>query len=314
MSILSSDYLLKILQEEMPGYRDRIYSPLVTLSTAISQVLSEDHSCKEAVARILADRIDKGLSRCSPLTGGYCQARNRLSENMIFLLLRETGEGLHKNIPAAWQWKGRNVVLADGSTISMPDTPANQAVWPQHGKQKPGVGFPIARLVILTSLVTGSVLDVAIGPYQGKETGEHALLRQIISSLSPGDVLVADRYYCSYFLIAILINMGINAVFQNHTCRKIDFRRGQRLGKRDHIVQWEKPSRPAWMDEKTYAMLPNSIRVRETKAGGKILVSTFLDADAVTKQELADLYEKRWHVEINLKFIKQIMQMDILRL
>lgn len=293
--------------------RDRVYSPVVTLSAFISQVLSEDHSCREAVARVVADRIEQGKEPCSPGTGGYCQARKRLSNDLITRILRETGANLHRETPAYWQWKGRNVVLADGTTVSMPDTADNQADFPQPASQQPGVGFPLARLVVLISLATGGVLDVAVGPNKGKETGEHALLRQILSSLKSGDVLVADRYYCSYFLIAMLREMDVDIVVQIHANRKVDFRKGKRLGKRDHIVEWEKPTRPQWMDKDTYNAMPSHMSVRETRVNGRVLVSTILEVRQATRDELNELYQSRWKVEIDLKYIKQIMKMDILR-
>ena len=305
--------MLSDLDSQIPKFRDRVYSPVVTLSAFISQVLSEDHSCKEAVARILADRIAKGKKRCSPNTSGYCQARNRLPEQWISDLIRSTGAKLHRETPSEWLWKGRRVVLGDGSTVSMPDTKKNQEEYPQPAISKQGVGFPLARLVVLTSLATGAVLDIALGPYQGKGAGEQTLLRQILGALRSGDVFVADRYYGTYFLMVFLAEMGVDAVFQSHSSRRVDFRKGQRLGKLDHIVEWKKSKRPDWMDRETYAAMPQSIRVRETKVGGKVITSTFLNPEDVTKEDLGRLYKQRWLVEINLKFIKQILQMDILR-
>lgn len=311
--VLASDSLIQILEEETPEFRDRVYPPVVTLSAFLGQVLSDDHSCQEAVSRVLAERVEQGEAPCSPGTSAYCQARKRLPKKLIFRLLRETGKRLHDGTPPPWQWKGRKVVLADGSTVSMSDTPENQAAYPQPESQKPGLGFPLARLVVLISLAVGGVLDVAIETYQGKETGEHALLRQILDALDAGDVLIADRYYCSYFLIAVLQLMGVDMVFQNHASRKVDFRKGQRLGKRDHVVAWSKPARPDWMDQETYAAMPATLTVRETKVAGRVLVSTFLDPKEVHREELGDLYRRRWEVEIDLKFIKQVLHMDILR-
>ena len=195
----------------------------------------------------------------------------------------------------------------------MPDTPDNQEKYPQPASQKPGLGFPLARLVVLISLATGGVLDVAVGPNKGKKTGEHALLRQIMEVFKTGDILIADRYYCSYFLLAILHKMEVDAVFQIHASRKIDFRKGRRLGKRDHVVEWRKPVRPDWMDLDTYEEMPAKLPIRETQVGRLVLVSTFLDQKEVTRKDLGDLYKLRWTVEIDLKFIKEIMKMDILR-
>jgi hypothetical protein len=305
--------MIKIVEETAGLFRDRVFSPVVTLSAFIFQVLSEDHSCRETVLKVRSDLIAQGKPPCSPGTGGYCQARGRLPKELIYRAVRETGSKLHQESDIEWLWKGRRVVLADGSTVSMPDTPANQKDFPQPKSQEPGIGFPIARLVILTSLASGSVLDCALGPWRGKETGEHALLRQILGSLESDDVLVADRYYCSFFLIAMLGIAGIDFVFQNHTKRKVDFRRGERLGKKDHIVKWLKPVRPEWMDKETYETMPDTLTVRETKVDGRILVSNFLDTGMVTRLDLAELYRMRWTIEIDLKFIKQILKMDVLR-
>ncbi len=294
-------------------FRDRIFSPVVTLSAFIAQVLSEDHSCAWAVAQVNAERVAQGKKPCSPETGAYCQARQRLPNELILQLLRETGARLHKDTLPNWQWRGRRIVLADGTTVSMPDTPANQAEFPQPASQKPGLGFPLARLVVLLSLATGGVLDVAVGPNKGKTTGEHALFRQILDALQPGDLLLADRYYCSYFLLAALLQMNVDAVFQVHASRKVDFRRGRRLGKRDHIVEWSKPARPDWMDLDTYKAMPSKLPIRETRVGGLVLVSTFLDPKEVAREDLGDLYKLRWAVEVNLKFIKEIMKMGVLR-
>ena len=301
------------LDNHLSEFRARVFSPVVTLSAFISQVLSEDKACRAAVARVLADRIDKGEKPCSSNTSGYCQARNRLPGKWILELTRSTGAKLHKEMSSEWLWKGRRVVLGDGSTVSMPDTEKNQEEYPQPKTSKKGVGFPLARLVVLISLATGAVLDVAIGSYQGKGSGEQTLLRKILGTLKPGEVFVADRYYCTYFLIATLQAMGVDVVFQNHSSRKTDFRKGKRLGKRDHIVEWEKSKRPDWMDCETYEAMPQSIRLRETKVDGKVLVSTFLDPKEVTKKDLGKLYKQRWYVETGLKYIKQILQMDILR-
>jgi len=304
---------MRFMEEKMAAFRDRIFSPVVTLSAFIAQVLSEDHSCAWAVAQVNAERIVQGKKPCSSETSAYCQARQRLPNELILHVLRETGVKLHKDTHSDWQWRGRRIVMADGTTLSMPDTPANQAEFPQPASQKPGLGFPLARLVILLSLATGGVLDMAVGPNKGKKTGEHALLRQILGALSPDDILIADRYYCSYFLLAVLLQMKVDAVFQIHASRRVDFRRGRRLGKRDHIVEWSKPTRPDWMEIEDYEAMPSTLSIRETKVGGLVVVSTFLDPKEVTREDLWKLYKLRWTVEINLKFIKEIMKMGILR-
>jgi hypothetical protein len=161
-----------------------------------------------------------------------------------------------------------------------------------------------------------------MGPYSGKETGEHALLRQLLGGLQSGDVLLGDCYYASFFLIAMLMQMGVDAVFPMHASRDCDFRRGKRLGKKDHLVSWKKPAKPKWMNLETYKEFPDTIMVREVavssgsqgfRAKTRVMVTTFVDAKEVTKTDLGDLYDCRWFVEISLKAIKETMGMDILR-
>jgi IS4 transposase len=280
----------------------------------LSQALSSDHSCQNAVAKVIAERVAQGEPPCSSNTKSYCKARLRLPESLIRRLVRETGKLLHLKSEEDWKWKGRSVKLVDGTTVSMPDTPENQKTYPQPEGQKPGVGFPIARLVAIISLSCGAVLDVAIGPYKGKETGEHALLRQILGSISAGDIMLGDRYYCSYFLIVILQRLGADAVFQIHGSRKSDFRRGKHLGKKDHIVIWEKPKQlPNWMNESMYCQMPDTLTIREIKINGKVITTTFLNPKEVTRNEIGELYTKRWLIEVDFRFIKTVLQMDILR-
>ncbi len=275
--------------------------------------LLSDHSCRDAVARVVAELVSEGKPACSANNSPYVRARQRLPEELPKQLMKETGAALDEQLDRQWYWKERPVKLVDGTTVTMPDTPENQEAYPQPDSQKPGLGFPIARLVGITSLSSGALLDYAIGPYQGKETGEHALLRAILDSFSRGDIMLADRYYCSYFLIAMLRSMGVDAVFQQHASRKSDFRRGQRLGIKDHLITWTKPPRPNWMDEETYLTMPMTLTVREIKSDGKVIVTTILDPKQATRKEIGKLYTQRWLVEVDLRSIKETLQMGVLR-
>ena len=171
----------------------------------------------------------------------------------------------------------------------------------------------MARLVAIVSLCTGAVLEWAIEACEGKNTGETALLWQLMPRLARGDVVIADGYYAGYFMIAGLIALGVDIVMPQHHLRFTDFRRGQRLGVRDHVVDWQRPKRPDWMDEATYATMPETLTMREVRSAGRTLVTTLIDARATPPQALAQLYALRWHVELDLRTIKTVMQMDILR-
>jgi hypothetical protein len=206
--------------------------------------------------------------------------------------------------------------------VLLPDTPANQAAYPQPRSQKPGVGFPSMRLVLLLGLATAACLGAAPGPYAGKETGESALLRTLLGQLRAGDVLVADRYYCSYWLVALARASGVDVVFRMHQVRHYDFRRGRRLGKGDHVVRWVKPRRPAWLGEAAYAAVPDALTVRELRVAvgvpgcrvkSLVLATTLVDETAYPRADVADLYHDRWHAELDLRSIKSFLGMELLR-
>src|SRR5689334_14045107 len=176
----------------LTGWLDRIFSPLVTLWVFLGQVLSADHSCRAAVARLIAHRLAQGQRPCSAQTGAYCQARQRLPESFFADVARQAGKALEAAVDPRWLWKGRHVYLFDGTTVSMPDTPENQAAYPQVYNQKPGLGFPIARVGALISLACGAVLDLGVCRYAGKGQGEVSLLRRLWGVLAAGDVILAD--------------------------------------------------------------------------------------------------------------------------
>jgi hypothetical protein len=205
-------------------------------------------------------------------------------------------------------------VLADGATMLMPDTDENQNDYPQQGNQKPGLGFPIVRIVGLLSLATGTCLNYALGPYQGKGSGESSLLCELLDTLGEKDLLIADRYYSTYALIALMRAKRTPVLTRLHAQKKADFRRGQRLGARDHLAVYYKPKRkPVWMSKHAYAELPDTITVREFAVNGTVYVTTLLDAKAYPKKALAALYHQRWKIELDFRTIKTDMGMEMLR-
>lgn len=311
--VLPMQSLIRWVAEECGNYRQRLYDPLQTLTLFIEQVLGADQSCQDTVARGVSGQVSLGQIPCSLNTAAYCKARSRLALGLIERLGREMGKMLCTQQPRAWRWRDREVKLVDGTTVSMPDTEANQASFPRSRTQKPGLGFPLARLVTLVSLSRGAVLDWASGPCEGKQTGETALLWRLAQRLQRGDIVIADRYYAGYFLIALLVQMGVDVVIRQHQRRHTDFRRGQRLGARDHLVSWPKLQRPSWMDADTYAAMPETLRMREVNVGGWTLVTTLTDAKEVSKRDLFELYRARWQIELDLRSIKTSMRMDVLR-
>jgi hypothetical protein len=320
--ILDAEMVEAALAAEGVPYRERIYTPLVTLCVFLSQVLDPDHSCRAAVARLIVWLAVNGRKTCAPETGSYCDARQRLPVGVVTRLVRQTARESEDRAPDAWLWKGRRVGLVDGTTASMPDTPENQQAFPQATTQGVGLGFPLVRMVALISLATGVVRDLALGPYSGKETGETALFRTLWDGLAAGEIVLGDRVFASFFGIAGLKQRDVAGLFRMHQRRKFDFRRGRRLGVEDHVVTWTKPARPAWMDEETYAQIPDELKIRELRVTVEqpgfrvnelVLVTTMLDAEAYTKGELADLFLQRWNIELDLRSIKDVLQMDVLR-
>ena len=305
------------------AWRQRIYTPWITLGIFLSQVLSDDHSCDDAVDRFQKFRYDRGLPAVSTDTASYCEARSRLPEAVLWDLVRQTGRSIHRRAKASWLFHGRSVKIADGSTVSMPDTPENQAAYPQAKAQKPGVGFPIARILVVFCLAVGTVLQAAVGPYQGKQTSELALLRQIIEQFQPGDIFLADRFFCSYWILAALLARRVDVVVRLHQCRSADFRRGRRIGREDHVVTWERPKQvPDWMTRAEYDTMPDRITIRELRVRvadktkrvrSLVIVTTLLDAEAYPAKALGGLFRQRWDAELDLRSLKAEMRMDVLR-
>jgi hypothetical protein len=304
-------------------WRNRAYTPWITLSMFLSQVLAADPSCDQAVDRFQKYLYDHGLPKVAIETTSYCEARIRLPENVVWVLLRQIGQSIHQKAKESWLFHGRSVKIIDGSTVSMPDTPENQAEYPQSKSQKAGLGFPIARILVVLSLAVGTVLEAAVGPHEGKKTSELALLRQIISQFQRGDIVLADRLFGSYWVIAALLERGVDVVTRLHQSRKGDFRRGRRIGREDHIVTWTKPtSVPEWMSRAEYDEMPAQISIRELRVRVTdkaervqklVIVTTLLDAKTYPAAELGGLYRKRWHAELDLRSLKSNMKMDVLR-
>jgi hypothetical protein len=303
-------------------FRHRLFCPALTLWTFLSQVLDPDHSCRAAVARVLAWRVRRGLPPCSADTGAYCKARQRLPQELLAQLTRDTGhEGLSQAAPA-WCWQGRPVKVVDGTGLSMPDTKANRKHYPPSRQARPGCGFPLMRLVVLFSLAVGTVLDAAFSPHRGQGTGELSLWRTLEHGLQAGDVLLADRGFCCFWTLAQAQARGADAVLRLHQGWIKDARWGRRLGAGSRGLRLLKPTRPAWLEAADYQALPEqlhlrtvAVRVRQRGFRTKrlIVVTTLLDPVAVPASALAELYRMRWQVELDLRSLKQTLQMDILR-
>ena len=320
--LLPKEQVEAAVERHQLRFRQRLYTPVVTLWTFLYQVLATDQSCRAAVARLLAFLCVSGHGSGSAKTDPYCKARQRTPEEVVADLARTSGSDLQHQVPPTGLLGGRPIKIVDGTTVSMPDTPENQKAYPQQPGQKKGLGFPIMRLVGLISLSCGAVLDVAMARYSGKRTGETSLLRRIFDQLKAGDVLLADAMFANYWTLALSLERGVDIVSHHDGRRLMDFRKGQRLGRYDHIVDWQKPQKPSWMNPRLYRRLPETLSIRELRVEVRqkgfrcrhlFLVTTLLDAQLYRREELAMAYRCRWHAELDLRSIKHVMQMDVLR-
>jgi hypothetical protein len=317
--VLTEASIRDALTEHGVRYRDRVFSPVTTIWSFLSQVLNEDHSCRDAVSRMIAHRASNGLKTCSPNTASYCKARSRVVTGVLRSLARRTAAELQATAVEEWRWNGRNVFIADGSHVSMPDTPENRATYPQPVVQQPGIGFPLARVTVLLSLATGACHDLAIAPYAGKGTGETTLLRRMYDALSPGDVVLADALFDNYFLACELRERGSELVARVQA---------ERVGSRTvesrpdgDIILWQRPNKPRGMTGEQYRRYPKSLLMRQVTVDARDknnraerfkVVTTMLDA-SVDGGQIGGLYERRWSGEVDIRSIKSTMQMDVLR-
>jgi len=300
----------------------RIYTTAVTVWVFLSQMLSSGHNCVKAVAKLIAYRAAHGLTIPSARSGAYCRSRDKLDEPSMHRLVTETGAAIEDAVPDQWLWRGHRVIVGDGCTLTMADTPENQEAYPQMTTQKPGCGFPILRMVVFFGLATGVVLEAAMGRYKGKLTAEVSLFREMDEILQEDDVYLADRAYSGWFDIARQLARNVHVVLRKHQSRKTDFRTGVRYGKDDHAVFWDKPTRPTWMSKEEYAQYPAFLTLREIKVRiatlgfrtrEAVVVTDLLDDIEYSKEDLAAIYRRRWQAELNLRSLKTIMQMDHLR-
>jgi len=317
--ILTEASIREVLNEHGVPYRDRVFSPVTTIWGFLSQVLSDDHSCRDAVSRIIAHRAANGIPVCSPNTASYCHARGRIPTRVLSTLATRTAEELHTSVGDRWKWNGRSVFILDGSSVSMPDTPENQAMYPQLPQQAAGLGFPLARIVVLLSLETGACHDLAIASYEGKGTGETSLFRRMYGTLKPGDVVLADALFDDYFIACELRNRGIDLVAHAQYERVGSWAAESRPD--GDILVWQRPNKPRGMTGEQYRSYPKQLLMRQVTVDARdknkrvqqFKVVTTILTPSIDGTQIGALYEHRWEGEVDIRSIKCTMQMDILR-
>lgn len=322
---LPTETIEKVFRKHDGLFGGTFYNTAFVLWAFLLQTLSDgkSRSCSTAVGRIAAFCLAVGKKLPDEDTGNYCRARAKLSLNALHELAALIAKNTEVIAPDEWLWKSKHhAKLVDGFTATMPDTPKNQAKYPQHKKQAQGCGFPIMRVCVVLSLATAMVLDAAFAKYEGKETGESALLRQMFSAFDPGDIAVFDRYCCSYMMLALFQSHGVHVCTRINAQRVVDFRKGKKLGSYDRLVTWQRPQRPAWMSEEQYATIPETMELRMLRyslackgrrSKSITVITTLVDHVAYPKEEVAELYGHRWNVELDIRHIKQTLNVDHFR-
>ncbi len=303
--------------DEGPNSRDRAYNLRRTFFVFLSQVLNPNCPCREIVRQIQALFAFHDQDHLDESTSAYCQARKRLPLDRLTRLRVAVAAAGDK---MAELWQDLRPKLIDGTTVSLSDTQKNQRAYPQSRSQKPGCGFPLMKLVGVFSLTTGVLLDYAKG---NKHQSELRLLKGLLDQFKRGDLAVADRGFCSYVLLALLLRRAVHALFRLHHSRPSDLRKGQRLGKNDRLFTWRKPNqRPRWLPQSWWKKIPGELTVRVIRfrlhcrgyrSESVTLVTTLLDPQKYPAEEIAKLYARRWKIELWFRDIKTSMGMEVLR-
>lgn len=305
--------------EEGPNSRERIYSGRRPFFGFLYQVLNPACPCREVVRQVQALFALRSSRPVSEDAGGYCIARGRLPCETLARLRCAVAAHVEQ---AAQLWKGLRVKVIDGTGVSLPDTPANQRRYPQSREQKPGCGFPFLKLVGVFSLATGVLLDYAKG---NQHHHELRLRRRLLDAFKPGDLALADRGFSCYTLLALLWHQHVPGLFRLHQARGGDLRRGKRLGKHDRLVVWRKPrdwARPRYLPQSLWERLAPELTVRVLRLSRRrpgyrtrsvTRVTTLLDAERYSALELAELYARRWQIELWFRDLKTAMGMETLR-
>ena len=304
--------------DEGPNSREQIYSIRRTFSGFLYQVLNPSCPCREVVRQIQSLWALFSPRKVSPETGAYCLARARLPLEILARLRCAIAARAGK---AEELWNGFGVRVLDGTAVSMPDTAKNQRAYPQSAEQKPGCGFPFMKIVGIFSLSTGVLLDYARG---NKHQHELKLLHGLLEFFKKGDLVLADRGFSCYTLLALLWRKGVPALMRLHHARSADLRRGKRLGKNDRLLVWHKPQNwerryiplKLWQclgPELSVRILRYTLRRRGFRTRSVTLVTTLLDPERYPAEQLALLYARRWQIELWFRDIKTSMGLEVLR-
>jgi hypothetical protein len=301
------------------------YNTAIVLWAFISQVLADGKSstASAAVSRIVAFFMARGHRLPSSNTGDYCNARQKLSLDALQELALLVAKNTEVIASSTWLWKEKHhVKLIDGFTATMPDSDENEREFPKRTQKSCGGSLPMMRVCVVLSCATAMILDAAFAKYQGKETGETALLRSMLDSFDADDIAVFDRYCCSYMMLAQFMQRDVHVCTRLNANRSADFSKGERLGKDDVLVTWTRPMRPAWMSVEEYESIPETLTLRMThysleakgfRTENVTVITTLVDPVEYSSEDIAELYGLRWSVELDIRHVKRSLNMDHFR-
>lgn len=303
--------------------RKRIYTPDVTLNAFLSQVVAQDGSCQTAVNGLHVRRVAAKNVKNSLNTSSYSRARKRLKIDAIKTLAKNVSENAYSHSQESWRWMNKKVSILDGSTVAMADTPENIAIYPKRKNQKEFNGFPLSRVMLLSSLETGTIIDFCMAPFKGKGTGEIPLAAKLLDSIEPNSAVVADAMFVSYSFIGLCRSRNLDFLAPQKKNRKYQTVEERKLGPGDRIISIKKPRCPhtGWFDPQEYERLPETTILRQTQITIKrngfrtktiTLLSTFVDEVKFSVDDLARLFLSRWNIELDLRIIKRDLSMNFL--
>lgn len=314
-----SKYLQRKHKSEKANSRERLYSQNVTFWAFLFQALSPMTSCLEVVRKVQSCCSLLGRAVPGSSTGAYCEARKRLKHEDLLGIHEAVSDSIQRSAPSEQLWKGMDVKVVDGTGIAMPDTFENQAEFPQPSSQKPGCGFPVVTLVACFSLASGALLRWVESTLKSHES---RIFKKMLDFFGKGDLVLTDRGYCSYSNIAMVISRGAHVVMRLHQRRKVDCRKGKRLGKYDWLVTWTRPRKVTGLSNSELRELPETLTVRIVRVFVRVkgfrtqkldIVTTLLEPGEYSRDDLAELYFRRWSVELYFRHIKTTMGMETLR-
>lgn len=312
----------ELLEKHSATKRVRDYPHSLVFWAFLSQVANGDSSCARTVSRVQSWASQQGIKIPSAATSSFCEARQALPLEMLQAVHASLVHQLDANLPQANLWRGHRVKSEDGTSAQMPDTDSNRAAYPYPPGSKPGCGLPIIRLGGLIDLGHGGLHDFAFSKFQTSELRGHDALE---SYLEADDILIADRLYSSYEIITRLTEKGVHFIGRTHQARKIDFRKGRKVGINERQQTYSKPRaqpKGSRLTKAQWSSLPDSIELRIIRSKGpdreggqrvRYVVTTLLDSVKYPADEVSSLYHHRWEIEVRFRDIKTTLGMDLLR-